>query len=74
MSRYAATRCAQPGCVRLWDVFSQQWTHRAASNVPDRILATLDDADRELIARLAETDSDDFPDWGEYVARKAGEI
>jgi hypothetical protein len=48
-----ATKFHRDGTVTIWNVYRQGWVRYAAAEVPDRIQATLDDAQRARIARMA---------------------
>ena len=48
-----ATRYHKDGTVTLWDVYTQTWRRIAAADVSDQTLATLSDAERTRIARMA---------------------
>ena len=42
------------GEVTFWDVYRQGWQRLHASRISDQLLATMNDKDRERIARHAE--------------------
>lgn len=41
------------GTVSFWNVLEQRWERRHAAHIPDAVLATLNDAERNAIARQA---------------------
>jgi hypothetical protein len=47
------TTVRRDGTVRVWDVYRQQWAEYAAPGLPDAILATLPQRDRDRIASAA---------------------
>jgi len=42
------------GSVSYWNVYVGSWERRRAAHISDRVLATLNDAERRRIARLAD--------------------
>ncbi len=44
-----ATTVTADGRIRYWDVYQQQWQTREASDIEPAILATLSEADREIV-------------------------
>ncbi len=41
------------GTVTYWDVYTQTWRRTAADRISDRVLASMDEAERNRIARMA---------------------
>jgi DNA invertase Pin-like site-specific DNA recombinase len=48
-----ATKFHRDGTVTVWNVYRQGWERTAAADVDDRILASLSEAERARIAKLA---------------------
>ena len=49
-----ACTCHRDGTVSYWHVWDQQWVREPASQVSDRVLATLCDSERTRILRHAD--------------------
>lgn len=48
-----ATKFHRDGTVTIWNVYEQGWVRLAAGKISDRLLATLSEAERKRIARMA---------------------
>ena len=47
------TKYHRDGSVTIWNIFRQQWVRMAATDVTAETLATLNDAERTRIRRIA---------------------
>ena len=41
------------GTVSFWNVYARQWERKSAAHIPDTVLSTLPQSDRDRIKRMA---------------------